>query len=71
MPIKKRGRHRNQPAREGGIVMTSQEAIRVLMLSPIYFKLKPVNRKQLIQEYCNLFARVCKQQHDSKKNRSH
>ncbi len=47
--------------------MTRQEAIRVLMLSPIYFKLKPANRKQLIQEYCTLFDRVCRQQKDYRK----
>ena len=42
--------------------MTQQEAIRVLMLSPIYFKLTPLDRKQLIHEYCTLFAEVSKQQ---------
>ena len=42
--------------------MTSQEAIRILMLSPIYFQLTPIDRKQLILEYCALFAKVCKQQ---------
>ena len=40
--------------------MTSRKAIQVLMLSPIYFKLKPLDRKQLIEHYCNLFAEVCK-----------
>ena len=44
--------------------MTQQEAIRVLMLSPIYFKLTPLDRKQLIHEYCTLFAEVSKQ-HES------
>ncbi len=42
--------------------MTSQEAIRILMLSPIYFQLTPTDRKQLILEYCAHFAKVCKQQ---------
>ncbi|MBU0961436.1 MAG: hypothetical protein KKD01_11935 [Proteobacteria bacterium] len=41
--------------------MTQQEAIRVLMLSPIYFKLTPSDRRQLIREYCALFAEVSKQ----------
>ncbi len=41
--------------------MTKQEAIRVLMLSPIYFKLTPLDRKQLIHEYCALFTEVSKQ----------
>lgn len=50
--------------------MTQQEAIRVLMLSPIYFKLTPSDRRELIQEYCALFAEVSKehkQDHDKKK----
>ncbi|MCK5069711.1 MAG: hypothetical protein KAR01_04185 [Desulfocapsa sp.] len=47
--------------------MTSQEAIRVLMLSPIYFKLKPVDRKQLIREYCALFLKVCRQSPNQEK----
>ncbi len=41
--------------------MTQQEAIRVLMLSPIYFKLTPSDRRELIQEYCALFNQVSKQ----------
>ncbi len=40
--------------------MTSRKAIQVLMLSPIYFRLKLRERKQLIQHYCALFASVCK-----------
>ncbi len=36
--------------------MTTREAIRILMLSPFYFKLDPVHRKKLIKEYCELFA---------------
>lgn len=38
--------------------MTNQEAIRTLMLSPIYFRLIPLHRKNLIQEYCALFDEV-------------
>ncbi|AGF77394.1 hypothetical protein UWK_00820 [Desulfocapsa sulfexigens DSM 10523] len=47
--------------------MTSQEAIRVLMLSPIYFRLTPADRRQLIREYCNLFTQVCKRRQRAKK----
>ena len=50
--------------------MTSQEAIRILMLSPIYFKLTPLDRKQLIHEYCALFDEVSKQFHDRKPHHS-
>jgi hypothetical protein len=28
------------------------------MLSPIYFRLDPAQRKQLIKEYCDLFTQV-------------
>ena len=38
--------------------MTTKEAIQILMLSPIYFKLDPAERKQLIKEYCELFSEV-------------
>jgi hypothetical protein len=41
-------------AKEGA--MTTREAIRILMLSPIYFQLPPINRKQLVREYRELFA---------------
>jgi len=34
--------------------MTIREAIRILMLSPFYFRLTPKNRKQLIEEFCEL-----------------
>lgn len=46
--------------------MTTQEAIHVLMLSPIYFKLSPADRWQLIQEYCLLFLQVCNRQEEQK-----
>jgi len=46
---------------EGGNSMTSRKAIQVLMLSPIYFRLKLHERKQLIRHYCALFAAVDKQ----------
>ena len=32
--------------------MNPREAISILMLSPIYFKLSPAERWQLILEYC-------------------
>jgi hypothetical protein len=38
--------------------MSPQEAIRILMLSPVYFKLAPIDRKKLITEYCALFDEV-------------
>ncbi len=37
--------------------MTPQEAIKVLMLSPLYFRLDLESRKQLIREFCALYAR--------------
>jgi hypothetical protein len=36
--------------------MTAREAIRILMLSPIYFLIPPNDRIQLIKEYCTLYA---------------
>lgn len=44
---------------QGGYIMTHREIIHVLMLSPIYFKLSLTDRKQLIEEYCILFDKVC------------
>jgi hypothetical protein len=35
--------------------MTPRMAIRILMLSPIYFQLSLVQRKALVVEYCRLF----------------
>jgi hypothetical protein len=40
------------------MAMTTREAIQILMLSPIYFRLEPAERKQLIKEYCELFSQV-------------
>ncbi|MEN8190192.1 MAG: hypothetical protein ABFS19_10125 [Thermodesulfobacteriota bacterium] len=34
--------------------MSKQEAIRILMLSPFYFKLAPADRQKLVVEYCEL-----------------
>ncbi len=34
--------------------MSPREAIRILMLSPLYFRLSPVQRLQLVREYCQL-----------------
>ena len=45
--------------------MTSQEAIAVLMLSPFYFEMSPADRKQLVQEYCDLFNKLAMQQDDA------
>lgn len=38
--------------------MTSKEAISILMLSPIYFKMTPADRKKLVEEYCDFFNRA-------------
>lgn len=35
--------------------MSQREAMRVLMLSPFYFYLPPVERQKLIQEYCDAY----------------
>ena len=35
--------------------MTSRRAIRILMLSPIYFYLSVAQRRELVAEYCRLF----------------
>ncbi len=34
--------------------MSPREAIHILMLSPIYFRLSTVQRWRLVQEYCRL-----------------
>lgn len=36
--------------------MTAREAIKILMLSPIYFKIPPNNRIKLIKDYCLLYV---------------
>lgn len=36
--------------------MSPRMAIRILMLSPIYFRLSLVNRRDLVLEYCQLFS---------------
>ncbi len=35
--------------------MSPREAIRILMLSPIYFRLSPLQRWRLVREYCQQF----------------
>lgn len=35
--------------------MTHQQAIRILILSPVYFRLETVERMQLIKDYCKQF----------------
>lgn len=37
--------------------MTRQEAIRILMLSPIYFRMTLIDRKELIREFCFLHGK--------------
>jgi hypothetical protein len=36
-------------------LMTAKEAIRILMLSPIYFQIPPIERIELIKDYCELY----------------
>ncbi|MBU1557475.1 hypothetical protein KKC45_00755 [Patescibacteria group bacterium] len=38
--------------------MTEREVIRVLLGSPIYFRLTPENRRELIQEFLNHLKEV-------------
>jgi hypothetical protein len=38
--------------------MTNQEAIRILIRSPIYFRLNLLHRKELILECCTLYDKV-------------
>lgn len=46
--------------------MTHQEAIRILMLSPVYYKLTPNERNRLVKEYCRSFALVGEQKNCEK-----
>ena len=32
--------------------MSTREAVRILMLSPLYFRLRTVQRWRLVQEFC-------------------
>ncbi len=34
--------------------MSPREAIQILMLSPIYFRLSTIQRWELVREYCQL-----------------
>jgi hypothetical protein len=34
--------------------MSPRQAVRILMLSPIYFRLRPIVRWQLVQDYCRM-----------------
>ncbi len=34
--------------------MSPREAIRILMLSPFYFRMRPAERWQLVKEYCQI-----------------
>lgn len=38
--------------------MTHQQALKILMLSPLYYKLGTVERMQLVKEYCRLYLEV-------------
>ncbi|MFH1215850.1 MAG: hypothetical protein V1706_05040 [Pseudomonadota bacterium] len=37
--------------------MTRQEAIKILMLSPFYFRMNLADRKQLVTEFCCLHSK--------------
>ncbi len=41
--------------------MTPQQALKILMLSPLYFKLGLVERKELVKEYCRHFQEILKE----------
>ncbi len=38
--------------------MNPRQAVRILMLSPIYFRLRPAQRWQLVQEYCRAIRNI-------------
>jgi len=38
------------------VAMNHRRAIRILMLSPIYFRLSLAQRRELVKEYCRLFS---------------
>jgi len=46
--------------------MTYQEAIRILMLSPFYYKLTPNERNRLIKDYCRSFVSAAEQKSGTK-----
>ena len=37
------------------MTVTIKEAIRILMLSPLYFQIPPIKRIELVKDYCELF----------------
>ncbi len=45
-----------------GQTMTFQEAIRILMLSPCYWRLQPRARMVLVREYCASFNAMDRKQ---------
>ena len=42
--------------------MTTKEAIKILMLSPFYFRIELADRKRLILEFCSLHSYPAKRQ---------
>lgn len=42
----------------GGSKMTKREAVKVLMLSPFYFKLDLPTRKILVKEFCSVTKKI-------------
>ncbi len=41
--------------------MTVREAVKILMLSPIYFRMNLKDRKKLINEFCSLHGKLISQ----------
>ena len=35
--------------------MTMQEAVKILMMSPFYFQMNTIARKNLVKEFCNRY----------------
>jgi hypothetical protein len=44
--------------------MTHQQAVKILMLSPVYFRLETSQRMQLVKDYCRQFIEVQKIRRD-------
>lgn len=40
--------------------MTHQQAIKILMLSPVYYRLGTLERMELVKEYCKLYGEIQK-----------
>ncbi len=40
--------------------MSRQEAIKILMMSPFYFRMSLPDRKLLVEEFCHLYGNIKK-----------